>query len=73
MISLATVQWIDPMKRKALKSHPTHEAAIAWAERYRNVAFVWGERILTCTRSYVCDLVNLHGEGISVLADHEFD
>lgn len=63
---------IDPTKQKALVHHPGKEAAIAWSEQYQNVAFMRYGRYYTCTRSYVCDLIN-GGHPIKVLADHETD
>lgn len=62
----------DPVKYKALKSHKTCGAAIDFARKVGNVAFVRHGVPLTCTRTYVSDCLNA-GQRIAVLADFEED
>ncbi len=60
------------MNRRALAGYKSKEEAVAAAERLGNVAFVRKGKLLTCTRTYVCECINA-GQQIEVLADHDSD
>ncbi len=63
----------DPVRYHALAVHASPTKAIDAARKNQNVAYTIRGRAYTCTRSYVCNLINNGDSPVDVLADFDTD